>query len=100
MQPDVIVRPEGSIGLGPFHSKSKVHAEKEEVSEDRWRESILLECTAEDDPVLDRPKSQNRKVLRRPRQSPWKSQKGFQALQASHKSMVEKQPQEKLSPPH
>ena len=35
MQPDVIVRPEGSIGLGPFHSKSKVHAEKEEVSEDR-----------------------------------------------------------------
>ena len=49
--------PEGSTGLGPFHSKSKVHTEKEEVSEDEQRESILPDCTAEDDPVLGRPKS-------------------------------------------
>ena len=62
--------PKGSIGLDPFHSKSKVHAEKEEVSEDGRRESILPEGTVEDDPVLDRPKSQDRKVPRRPRQSP------------------------------
>ena len=35
-----------------------------------------------------------------PEQSPWESQKRFQALRASHKSMVEKQLQEKLSPPY
>ena len=35
-----------------------------------------------------------------PRQSPWGSQKIFQALWASHRSMVERQPQEKLSPPY
>ena len=62
--------PEGSTGFGPFNSKPKVHAEEEEVSEDGRRESILPECTVEDDPVLDMPKSQDRKVLRRPRQSP------------------------------
>ena len=67
MQPDVIMRPEGSTGLGPFHSKSKVHAEKEEVFEDGRRESILPDCIAEDDPVLGRPKSQDRKVPCRPR---------------------------------
>ena len=53
----ISVGPEGSTGLGPFHSKSKVHTEKEEVSEDEQRESILPDCTAEDDPVLGRPKS-------------------------------------------
>ena len=62
--------PEGSTSFGPFHSKPKVHAEEEEVSEDGRKESILPECTAEDDPILDRPKSQDRKVPRRPRQSP------------------------------
>ena len=49
--------PEGSRGFGPFHFKPEVHAEEEEVPEDRRRESILLECTAEDDLVLGRPKS-------------------------------------------
>ena len=62
--------PEGSTGLDPFHSKSKVYVEKEEVSEDGQKESILLECIAEDDPFLGRPKSQDRKVPCRPRQSP------------------------------
>ena len=64
------VGPEGSTGFDPLHSKPKVHAEEEEVSEDGRRESILPECTVEDDPVLGRPKSQDRKVPRHPRQSP------------------------------
>ena len=62
--------PEGSTGFGPFHPKPKVRAEEEEMSEDGRRESILLECTVEVDPVLGRPKSQDRKVPRRLRQSP------------------------------
>ena len=61
---------EGSTGFGPFNPKPKVRAEKEEVSEDGRRESILPECTAEDDLVLGKPKSQDRKVPRRLRQSP------------------------------
>ena len=62
--------PKGSTGFGPFHSKLKVHVEEEEMSKDGRRESILPECTVEDDPVLGRPKSQDRKVPRRPKQSP------------------------------
>ena len=62
--------PEGSTGFDPFNPKPKVRTEKEEVSEDGRRESILPECTAEDDPVLGKPKSQDRKVPRHPRQSP------------------------------
>ena len=61
---------EGSTGFNPFHSKPKVHVKEEEVSEDGRRESILPECNTEDNPVLGRPKSQDRKVPRRPRQSP------------------------------
>ena len=45
---------EGSTGLGPFHSKSKFHVMKEEVSEDGRRESILPKCIAEDNPVPGR----------------------------------------------
>ena len=62
--------PGGSTGFGPFNPKPKVRAEKEEVSEDGQRESTLPERTAEDDLVLGKPKSQDRKVPRRPRQSP------------------------------
>ena len=62
--------PEGSTGFDPFNPKPKVRTEKEEVFEDGRRESILPECTAEDDPVLGKPKSQDRKVPRHPRQSP------------------------------
>ena len=47
----------GSRDSGPFHIKLKTHAEKEEVPEDERGESKLLEYTAEDDPVLSRPKS-------------------------------------------
>ena len=95
----VCVGPKGSRGFGPFHIKPKSYAKEEEVFEEEWRESRLPDCTAENDPVLGRPKSQERNASRRPRHSPRGSQKRFQALWASHRSMVEKQPQEKLSPP-
>ena len=61
--------PEGFISFSPFNPKPKVHAEKEEVSEDGQRESILPERTAKDDLVLGKPKSQDRRVPRHPRQS-------------------------------
>ena len=82
----------GSRDFGPFHIKPKAHTKEEEVSEDEWRESRLPEYTAEDNPFLGRPKSQKGKVSRRPRQSPWESQRRFQIQWASHRSMVEKQP--------
>ena len=85
-------RAKGSGDSGPFDIKPKVHAEEEKVPEDEWRESRLLDCITEDDLVLSRAKSQERKVPRRPRQSPWGSQKRFQALWASYRSMVEEQP--------
>ena len=54
---------------GPFDIKPKAHAEEEEMPEDEWRESRPPNCTAEDDPILNRPKSWERKAPRRPRQS-------------------------------
>ena len=62
--------PEGSRGFSLFHFKPKAHAEEEEVPKDELKESRLPECTAKDDPILGRPKSQERKAPRRPRQSP------------------------------
>ena len=38
------------------------HAEEEEIPEDEQRESRLLGYTAEDDPVLGKPKSQKGKA--------------------------------------
>ena len=84
----------------PFHIKLKAHAEKEEVPEDKRSDSRLLGYTAKDDPVLGRPKSRKGKAPRRQRQSPRESQRRFRAQWVSHRSMVEKQPQEKLSPPY
>ena len=52
---------EGCTGFGPFNPKPKVCIEKEEVSKDGRRESILLECTIEDDLVLAR---QNHRIGR------------------------------------
>ena len=88
----------GSGDSGPFDIKPKAHAEEEEVPEDEWREFRPLDCIAEDDPILGRPKSWERKAPRRPRQSTRGSQKRFQALWASHRGMVERQPQEEPSP--
>ena len=88
----------GSRDFNPFHIKPKAHAEEVEVPEDKWRESRLPEYTAEDDLVLGRPKSQKGKAPHHQRQSPRRSQRRFRAQWVSHRSMVEKQPQKKLSP--
>ena len=47
----------GSRDFGPFHIKSKTHAEEEEVPENERGEFKLSGYTAEDDLVLGRPKS-------------------------------------------
>ena len=54
----------GSRGSSPFHIRPKAHTEKEEMPEDEQRESRLPGYTAEDDPVLGRPKSQKGKAPR------------------------------------
>ena len=90
----------GSKDPGPFHIKPKAHAEEEEMPKDEQRESRLPRYTVEDDPILGRPKSQKGKAPRRQRQSPRASQRTFQVQWVSHKSMVEKQFWEKLSPPY
>ena len=57
----------GSGDSDPFDIKPKAHAEEEEVPKDEWRESKLPDCNTEDDPILGRPKSWERKAPRRPR---------------------------------
>ena len=61
------------------------------MSEDEQRELRLPGYTAEDDPVLSKPKSRKGKVPRRQRQSPRASQRKFRAQWANHRSMVEEQ---------
>ena len=63
----------------PFHIRPMAHAEEEEMPEDEQRESRLLGYTAEDDPVLGRPKSRKGKAPYRQRQSPRASQRKFRA---------------------
>ena len=75
----------------PFHIRPKAHSEEEEMLEDEQRKSRLLGYTAEDDPVLGRPKSQKGKAPRCQRQSPQVSQREFRAQWASHRNIVEKQ---------
>ena len=48
----------------PFHIRPKAYAEEKEMPKDKRRESRLSRYTAEDDPVLDRPKSQKGKAPR------------------------------------
>ena len=55
----------GSGDPGPFHIGPMAHAEEEEMFEDEQRESRLLGYTAEDNPILGRPKSQRGKAPRR-----------------------------------
>ena len=72
----------GAKGFGDpdlFHIKPKAHAEEEEMPEDEQRESRLPRYTAEDDPILGRPKSRKGKAPRRQRQSPQASQRKFRA---------------------
>ena len=82
----------GSGDSGPFDIKPKVHDEEEEMPEDEWTKSRPPNFTAEDDPLLGRPKSWERNVPRHPRQSTRGSQKRFQAIWASHRGMGERQP--------
>ena len=90
----------GSGDSGPFDINPKAHAEEEEVPEDERRESRPPNCTVEDDPICGKPKSWERKAPCHPRQSTQRSQKRFQALWASHRGMMERQPQEEPSPPY
>ena len=83
----ITVGPKGPRGFGPFHPKPKAHAEEEEVPGDEWRESKLSECTAEDDSVLNRPKSWEKKAPHLPRTSTRGSQKRLQAIWASHRGI-------------
>ena len=55
----------GSRDSGLFHIKPKTHVEEEDMSENEQRESRLPRYTAEDDPVLGRPKSRKGKAPRR-----------------------------------
>ena len=88
----------GSGDPDPSHIKLRAHAKEEEMSEDKQRKSRLPGYTAEDDPIIGKPKSRKGKAPRRQRQFLRASQRKFRAQQASHRSLVEKQFQEKLSP--
>ena len=70
------------------------------MSEDEQRRFKLLGYIAEDNPVLDKPRSRKEKVARHQGQSPRASQRKAQVQWASHGSIVEEQFQEMLSPPH
>ena len=70
------------------------------MSEDEQRRSKLLGDVAEDNPVLGEPRSRKGKTPRHQKQSPRASQRKAQAQWASHRSMVEKKFQERLSPLH
>ena len=72
----------GAKGFGDpglFHIGPMAHAEEEEMFEDEQRESILLGYTAEDNLVLNRPKSRKGKAPHCQRQSSWASQRKFRA---------------------
>ena len=53
----------------------------------KWRESKLPERITEDDPVLGRPKSWEKKLPHHPRTSTRGSPKRFQAIWASHRGI-------------
>ena len=85
---------------GPFHIKPMAHAKEEGMLEDEQRKSRLSGYTAEDNPVLSGLRSRKVKAPRHQGQSPRASQRKAQAQWASHRSVVEKLLQERLSPPH
>ena len=77
--------------LGPFHIKPKAHAEEEEMFEDERRRSKLPGEVAEDNPVLNKPRSWMKKVARHQGQSPRVSQRKAQVQRDSDGSIVEEQ---------
>ena len=85
---------------GPFHVKPKAYAEEEEMSEDERRRSKLPANVAENNPVLDKPRSRKEKAAHHQRQPPKAFQGKVQVQWVSYESMVEEQFKEKLLPPH
>ena len=85
---------------GPFHIKPKVHVEEEEMFEDEQRRFKLPGYIAEDNPILNKPRSRKEKAAHHQGQSPRASQRKAQVQWASHGSMVEEQFQERLSSLH
>ena len=75
---------------GLFHIKPMIHAEEEEMSDDEQKKSRLPRYAAEDDPVLDEPRSQKGEVPRHLRESPRASQWKAQAPWNNHRGMVER----------
>ena len=73
---------------GFFHIKPKTHAEEEEMSEDERRRSRMAGDIAEDDPILDKPRSQKEKAARHQGQSPRASQGKAQVQRDSHGRIV------------
>ena len=78
-EPDIMILrgycgAKGSRDLVPFHIGPMAHAEEEEMFEEEQRESRLSGYTAEDNPVLGRPRSQKEKVAHLRRQSSQASQ--------------------------
>ena len=63
-------RAEGVGNPGPFHIKPKAHVKEEEMFEDEQGRSKLLGDVAEDNPVLDKPRSRKEKVVHPQRQPP------------------------------
>ena len=59
---------------GPFHIKPKAHAKEEEMSEDERRRPKLPGDVAEDNPVLNKPRSWKEKAAHHQGQSPKVSQ--------------------------
>ena len=55
---------------GPFHIKPKVHAKEEEMPKDEQKEPKLPGYTAENNPVLGRPKSRKGKSATSPEAIP------------------------------
>ena len=66
----------------------------------REGEVVISGYTAEDNPVLGESRSRKGKVPCHQGESPRASQRKAQAQWASHRGMVEKQSQERLSHPH
>ena len=93
----------GAKGIGdpdPFHIKPMAHVKEEEMSEDEQRKSKLPGYIAEDNLILGELRSRKGKMPRHQGESPRASQRKAQVQWASHRGMVEKQSQERLSPPY
>ena len=83
-----------------FISSLRPTLKEEKMSEDERRRSKLPGDVAEDNPILDKPRSRKEKAACRQRQPPRASQGKTQVQRVNHRSMEEEQFKEKLTPPH